>query len=205
VATDRRKKSAKPTTKRGRGNPQGPPKRGRRGHPVVDQQPGFSEWLKNQLLEEPKPTYDDIADRLKSTGFYASRSALARWGIKFECRRAEMQILLEQAEVLAQEDPERILQLEKATSNLGMTKLLSYLQDPEKQKLGEDVLGAIFAAARLQSSSASRERAQAIANGKFRTAMNAMRRALENKLLGKPELAKELLQILEKAHAEVSR
>lgn len=199
-----RKAKPKAGAKRGRGNPAGLPKQGRRGHSTIDQQAGFAEWLRAQLLEEPKPTYDDIAARLKSTGFYASRSALHRWGLKFEIRRAEMQILLEQAQVLAQEDPERILQLEKATSNVAMTRLLRYLQDPETEKLDESVLGAMFAAARLQSSSASRERAQTVANGKLRTAKRLMQRSLEEQLRKKPALLRDFLAVMEAAFKEVS-
>jgi hypothetical protein len=191
---------------RGRGNPQGPPERGIRGHSSIDQQPGFAKWLEEQLLEEPKPTYDEVAERLKGTGFYASRSALHRYGLKFEVQRREMKILLDKARVLAQEDPETILVLEKATSNLAMTKLFNFLlaNAGDDATLGEETLGAMFAAARLQSSSASRERAAVVANGKFRTAMRAMQRALEEKLRSKPEVLKQVLALLDKAHTEVA-
>jgi hypothetical protein len=191
--------------KPGRGNPAGPPRRGRNGHSTVDQQAGFAAWLREQLLGDPKPTYDDLVERLKSTGFYASRAALHRWGLKFEVRRAEMQILLEKAAVLAQEDPEKILVLEKATSNLAMTRLYEYILTIEEGKLGEEALLVMSTAARLQSSSSSRERAASIASGKFRTAMNALRRALEEKLRTRPDVAKVVLELLEKAHGEVAK
>src|SRR6266852_1451999 len=107
-----------------RGNPAGPPKRGRKGHSTIDQQKGFADWLEAQLLDEPRPTYDEMEDRLKKTGFYASRSALARWGLKFEVDRRDMKILLEKARVLANDDdPEDTLRLEKATAKLFATKI----------------------------------------------------------------------------------
>lgn len=196
------------TTKKkpGRGNPAGPPKRGRRGHSAVDTQQGFAEWIDQQLLEDPRPTYDEIAEMVKSTGFYASRSALARYGMAFETRKREMKLLLEKARVLAAEDPETILVLEKATSNLIETKIFDYLlSQPHDGKFGEETLGVIFAHSRLQSSSASRERASVVASGKFRSAMRAMLRSLEEKLRTKPELARQVVALIEKSFAEISR
>lgn len=190
-----------------RGNPAGPPKRGVRGHSSIDQQAGFADWLEKQLLEEPRPSYSDIAERLKSTGYYASRSALARWGINFELRRREMKILLEKARVLAAEDPETILLLEKAASNLAETRIFDYLLQSagDGAKIGEETLGVIFAHAKLQSSSASRERAATVAAGKFRAAMRAIQRGLEEKLRAHPDLLKQFIKLVDKAYEEVAK
>jgi Arc/MetJ-type ribon-helix-helix transcriptional regulator len=190
--------------KKGRGNPKGPPKRGRRGHSSIDEQKGFADWLDAQLLAEPRPTYAEIGDSLRSSGFYASRSALARYGLAFETRKREMRLLLEKARVLAAEDPETILVLEKATSNLIETKIFDFLLGRTDAGLDEKDLGVIFAHARLQSSSASRERAAVVASGKFRSAMRALQRSLEEKLRNKPELALQVVALIEKAYTEVA-
>jgi Arc/MetJ-type ribon-helix-helix transcriptional regulator len=208
TATKRAKrtlKTVKPRSKKPRGNPNGPPVRGRRNRSTIDQQVGFADWLETQLLEVPKPTYEDIEQRLKATGFYASRSALSRWGLKFDVRRREMKILLEKARILASEDPETILVLEKATSNLAETKLFEFLLGHDKDSLDENALSVIFAHSRLQSSSASRERAATVAGGKFRAAMTALKRSLDEKLRSKPEIAKIVVELIDKSYAEVSR
>jgi hypothetical protein len=186
-----------------RGTPGGPPVRGVRGRSTVSEQEGFALWLEDQLLEVPRPSYSDIAERMKATAFYASRSALARYGLQFEARKREIKLLLEQARILAAENEETILTLEKATSNLAETKLFKFLLEHDKE-LDEQVLGAIATHSRLQASSAARERATTVAAGKFTAAMRALQRKLEEYLARDPATQRKVVQMLEAVHKEAT-
>jgi hypothetical protein len=194
----------KTPAKKGRGNPAGPPTRGVRGHSTIAQQQGFAEWLETQLLEDPRPTYDEIAERLRSTGFYASRSALSRYGLKFSGRIAETKILLDQARALAgEDDPESTLALEKAISKLAATKMFQQLLG--ETPLTEQELLLIATFSRLQSSSSSRERATTAAAGKFKAALRVLERGLVEKLKSDPTQLRQVLTLLRKSREEVDK
>lgn len=200
-----KKTTKKPTTKRGKGNPAGPPVRGRRGHSSIDQQKGFTEWLERQLLEEPRPTYEEIVERAKATGYYASRSALWRFGIKFEAMRIEMKRLIDQARVLASEDPEHVLEVEKALSQLATVKMFEQLLAAGDRELGKDELALVFAHSKLQASSAARERTRLAHTRGYKHAARKIRAEMEKLLAKDPALAKKVLATIDRAAKEVAQ
>lgn len=174
-----------------------PPVRGRRGHSSIDQQAGLAELLDKWLLEQPKPTFDDMLERLKATGFWVSRSALARYGLKFEMQRRDMKLLLAKARLLAQDDPESVLDLERAIANLANVKLFENLLDPDANKITEDAREVMKVAARIASSSSSRERARLAYSRGIKAATAIVKAELEQKFKSNPEALRVVLRALE--------
>lgn len=185
-----------------RKNAKPPAVRGRRGHSSVDQQAGLARLIDEWLLETPKPTYDEMVGRLKGTRYHLSRSSLARYGMQFEIRKREMRLLLDKARALAAEDPESILDLERAISQLAGTKLFSYLLDNADKGLDEEQRQAIFAHAKLQSSSAARERARLAYRRKFEHWRKRFIEELQEALKADPKALKIVLRAIERTSQE---
>ncbi len=193
----------KPVAKKTRrGNPAGPPKRGRRGHPTVKAQAGFEEWLDELLAKEPDLTHDELLDRMKGTGYSASRSSLNRWVIEQKKRQREMADLLKVAKALSSEDTEDTLALEKATAKLATTRMFQHLLEDAGTDVGEAMLDLVSAFARLQSSSASRERAATVVHGKYKAALRSLQRGFEEQLRNDPHTLKKVLAMLQKVFGE---
>jgi hypothetical protein len=175
VATSSTKKGAKPADWKNRsgnrrGNPDGPPVRGRRGHKTVDQQKGFRAWLEKTLLENPGITYDQLVEELKGSGYYAARSTLAREGLDFEITRAETRILGRKARIIAGDDEDDGLTFERASSRLAVAELLDHQLN--KTTPTEDEFRRYKAIAVLQSSAATALRAMVMKDGKVRAAVS---------------------------------
>lgn len=196
-------KGVKAKAKR-RGSATGPPVRGRRGHSTIDQQAGFAEWIDRQLLMVPKPTYDQMLERLRSTGFYASRAALARYGFEFEVRRREAKLIADRAVILASDqDANTRLALETAIGNIAAEKVFTALES--NTSITESTQESIDLGAKLIKASALREKTKHAINRGIRAAA-AMIRAEMQKLLGEdPALLKKILAIIDRAEQEVAQ
>lgn len=178
------------------------PVRGTRGHSAIDQQKGLREFIDAMLAETPRPTYDQMQDRLKATGFWISRSALARYGLEFEFQRGELRQLLEKAKLLRSEDPDDILALEDAITGVINTKFLEGLLEKDK-KLSKEDLALAFAHARLQSSSAQRERVRLAVTRGVNSAVRLIRAELSELLKADGELLARVLTKLEQARQKL--
>lgn len=190
------------TPKKRRGSPTGPPVRGRRGHSTIDQQKGFAAWLDSQLLEQPKPTYDEIVERLKGTGFYASRAALARYGVEFEIRRREAKLVAERALILASDqDANARLAIETAIGNLAAEKVLTALE--ETKTIDENTQISIDLGAKIIKASALREKTKHAINRGIRQAAAMIRAEMEKLLAEDPPLLEKVLAIINRAEQEV--
>lgn len=185
--TDRRK-NAKP-----------PAVRGRRGHSSIDQQKGLAEKIDAMLMQSPRPTYDEMIEQLRATGFWVSRSSLARYGMKFEIRRREMKLLVDKARLLSQDDPESVLELERAIANLANVKIFESLLDPNENVITEAERDVMNVAARIASSSSSRERAKLAFTRGIKAASQMLRNEMEKALKSEPEALKIVLRAIDRA------
>lgn len=196
----------KKSRKKGRGNPAGPPVRGRRGQSNVDQQAGFREFLKSLLMERPKPTLDQMLARIKGSGFYTSRSSLARFGLEFEIERAKRELITEMAQVYSR-DGESILDVETAIANLGQTKILAELLDEERQapNLDKRAVELLELFHKLQTSSSTRERAKLAHNKGVRRAAGEIREEMMRLLKKDPDTLSRVLRAIEMATTGAKR
>lgn len=190
--------------RKGRGDPKGPAKRGIRGHRVVDQYAGLAELIDSMLQKKPRPTYAEMADRLRHSGFNVARSTLARYGYEFEITRRKVRMLAMKAKALAADNPSGILEVERAIAQVANTILLDNLLDPDGNPISDDARETITAAARLQSSSASRERARLLENRGVRKAMLQIKANARERFGKKPELLAAIFAILDESALEVS-
>jgi len=189
-----------------RGNPAGPPERGRRGHSTVKRQKGFEKWLENLLAQEPDITYDELALRVAAeTRFKASKSALNRWGLQRDRVLAESRTLLAIASEVSIDDPEQVLTLQKAATQLATLRGFRFLLGRDGPGISEDEIEVHKSIARLTSSSATAERAQAVVHGKYEQAKRAIESALHDLLRADPMLAKRVLANIEKAFKKVAK
>lgn len=198
--TRARKGTAKPAQKKRAAA--GPTVRGRRGHLAIDQQAGLRELIDSWLAETPKPSYDEMLERIKGTGFRIARSTLARYGWEFEFRQGELRQLLEKAKMLRSEDPDDVLALEDAISGVLNTKFLEGLLEPDKKVSKED-LALAFAHARLQSSSAQRERVRLAVTRGVNAAVRLIRAELSELFKSDPKLLAAVLAKLEQAQQKL--
>jgi len=167
-------------------------------------QVGFEGWLDELLAKEPDLTHDQLLDRMKGTGYSASRSALNRWTIDRKKRQREMAELLEVARQLSSDDPDDSLALEKATAQLATTLMFRDIitRAGSGGIVGEADLKLIATFARLQSSSSSRERAATVVHGKYRAALRSLQRGFEEQLKNDPHTLKKVLAMLQKVFGQ---
>ncbi len=190
----RKPAAKKPADKRPAGKP-------RRGHPAVELHVGLAQLIDSWLLEIPRPTYDEMIERLRGTGYHVSRSALARYGYKFEIQRRAVRMLVEKAKLLRTSDQDEVLALEEAVSQLLNTRILeSLLGEDENGKpkaLSDEELSTVVAAAKLQSSSAARERTRLAVTRGVDRALKILRAELEQLLRDDPPLLRRVLAKVE--------
>ncbi len=106
------------------------------------------------LLIEPRTTYDDVVQFLKSKGQDWSDSGVERFSKWFFNEIRETEMLRDQAAMLLNE-PERALELEKLTATMITKRLAMAMQKDDFEILKH--AGMIDAFAKLQKSSTSRE------------------------------------------------
>lgn len=184
--------------------PSPPHVRGVRGHRAIDQQAGLRELVDGWLLETPRPTYDEILERLKGTGYYISRSSLARYGLEFLVRQREVALLAEKAKALSADAPDSVLEMERAIAALANARIFDYLIDG-KTPIDEATQNIIAVAAKLQSSSSSRERARLAHNRAVQSAAAAIKTQLQAQLKKNPELLRQILRMVDDVASEVQQ
>lgn len=188
--TDRRK-NAKP-----------PAVRGVRGRKIVDQQAGFREYLRSLFTERPRLTLDEMLEKIKATGFYISRSTLAREGLDFAMQQEKVRHIVELAAQLATDDDE-LLTLEKATSQLAVTKLFDDLL-VHSGKIDDELLDKFKVIARLQTSAATRERVRLAHNRGVKKAAEQIKRDTQALLKNKyPEIQRALMKVIDEASTKI--
>lgn len=88
-------------------------------------------WLDTALVEGNFAGYQLLADELKARGFDISKSAIHRYGQKFEERLAALKVASEQARAIVDAAPDDEGSINEALLRLVQEKLFSVLQDIE--------------------------------------------------------------------------
>lgn len=199
----RKKPPAKKAAKKPR--PRKPSVQGKRGDRAIDRQEGLRALIDEWLREVPKPTYNEMLDRLKGTGYYISRSALARYGFEFEIFKQDLRQTLEKAKLLRTEDPDDVLALEDAITHVLNTRFLEGLlgTDETAKPLTKEELQLAFAHAKLQSSSAQRERTRLAVTRGINAAVRLIRAELTELLKSDEKLLSQVLGKLEQARTRL--
>jgi hypothetical protein len=181
-----------------------PAVRGVRGQKVIDKQAGLRELIDSWMLEQPRPTYSEMIDRIKATGYYLKRSTLARYGFEFEFKRREIAQIVNQARILGQDEPDSVLELERSIANLANAKIFLNLLDPEKNPIDEVQREVMTVASRIQSSASSRERARLAHQRGVKAATQLIKAELEQLLKDDPAALKILLRKIDQAAERVA-
>lgn len=95
------------------------------------------EWLDKVLVEGSFSGYSALSNELRNRGFEISRSALQRYGSKFEDRLARMRIGAQQAAALAEALPDDAGQLGDAVTRLIQQQVFDALMEAGDLNLSE--------------------------------------------------------------------
>lgn len=131
----------------------------RRKHSKIAALPGAINKEVNRLLTTPGWTYEKIAEHLKQLGHPVGKSSVGRYGQDFLARLQMLREVKEKAKAILEESGGNGLEMEEAASQIALQRTMEFLLevDPDDLK-GESVNKMIAALARLQQSSAIRER-----------------------------------------------
>lgn len=89
------------------------------------------EWLEQQLLARRFGGYAELAELLGERGYAISKSALHRWGQKFEERAQALQIATQQARAIVEHAPDDEGAMSEALMRLVQEKLFTALMELE--------------------------------------------------------------------------
>lgn len=145
----------------------------------------------HRRLATPGITYDDVVGWLNERGYQISRSAVGRYGKDFMARLENLKVVEEKAKAIVSEVGDA-LAMEEAAAKIFTQKVLEHLlqiDDLSGQKFGS--LMAAFA--KLQASSATRERLKADVDKKASKAAGEVK-----KLVEKGGLSKDAVEAIER-------
>ena len=181
-----------------------PEPRGRRGHKAVDEQPGLRDWLiENYCKASPKPTLNELREKLKGSGYSIGRTAAWEFDVEFQLRQAEKDFLLDLAKQYNETAAAgEVLDIETAIATFGSAKIYAELLETAGEKLSQRSLALLDVFRKLQSSSSQRERTKfAVDRGVRRTAAR-IRREMQELLRKDPDTLKRVLKAIDQAAAE---
>lgn len=131
----------------------------RRKHSKIAALPGAINKEVNRLLTTPGWTYEKIAEHLKQLGHPVGKSSVGRYGQDFLARLQMLREVKEKAKAILEESGGNGLEMEEAASQIALQRTMEFLLEVDSEDLkGESVNKMIAALARLQQSSAIRER-----------------------------------------------
>jgi len=202
MATSRKRKTpaAKPRAKRKpRGNPDGPPVRGVKGHGTIDSNPDLAKVVKDVYFAHPEWSIEEkldwIHDQHEAFRTSLSWSALQRWYDKFEQELIEQETMLSLARALKANIEEDGLMLTSVAGELAQSMVFKSLLSG--QILSKEDQVKVNLQSRLNSSAASRERARRSVEKDIRRGAERMKEDLRKELKHHPELAEKLAKIID--------
>lgn len=188
-----------------------PDVRGKRGQPLVQEIPGLAEWIEEQFLEEPRPSFRQIEERLKQTefwqkiraaGFRTGKSSIHTHWVRWNAEAVRRRLIAEAAATYnTNSNAGDILDIETAISGLANVAIFEELQHELSENSGISAkAGALIDLHRkLQASSARREAERRAAGVSTRKAYDAARAEIVAILEEKPELLKLVLAAIDNA------
>lgn len=176
------------------------PATGRRGHPVIDEIPGLATWMEAQFLKVPRPTFREIAARLKESefwptitrhGFTTGKSAIHEYWKTWKKRRATGVARA----LLNAQDP---LSAEASVSSLANAAIAEeFEREYREHGLTKHALALIELHGKHQASSARREAERRAAGDVERRAFEKARNELVQTLRAHPDALRLVLEALE--------
>lgn len=140
----------------------------------------FKEWLDKALIEGNFSDYDLLEAELKAHGCDISRSAIHRYGQKFEERLSSLKLVTEQARAVVQAAPDEDGAVNDALVRLTQEKLFSVLLELNVDPKNVDLSKLAKAVAELGKASVMQKRWQQEARQKaFAEAANAVGEAAQ--------------------------
>jgi len=145
-------------------------------------------------------TYDQITEFIKNEGYKIGRSSVGRYSKDFLTRMERLRIVRDQAKAIVEDDPEApATQMAEAANNLAMQLVMEILMEADVGNLQEEKLSQVLkAAAQLQRSSVAIEKLKMEFNKGVTAAVAKLKEALRKELQEKPELLKQLEEVVDK-------
>jgi hypothetical protein len=203
MASSRKGKTpaAKPRVKKkepARGNPGGPPVRGRKGHATIDDSAELRKIVTDLFYAQPTWSIEQKLGWIheQHTEFRTlSWSALQRWYDKFEREIIEQDTMLSLARALRANIEQDGLMLTSVAGELAQATVFKSLLSGDE--LSKDDQVKINLQSRLNSSAASRERARRSVEKDIRRGAERMKEDLRKELKHHPDLAEKLAKIID--------
>ncbi len=182
-----------------------PEPRGRRGHKTVDDQPGLRDWLiENYCKVKPRPTLNEVIEKLKGTGFAIGRTAVWEFDIEFRLRQAEKDFLLDLAKQYNETAADgQVLDIETAIATFGSARIFAELLERAGEKLSERDLELLDVFRKLQSSSSTRERTKFAVDRGLKAMAIRFRQEMQALLKKDPETLRKVLRTIEATTEEL--
>jgi HD-GYP domain-containing protein (c-di-GMP phosphodiesterase class II) len=134
-------------------------KKPRRKHSKIAALPGAINKEVNRLLTTPGWTYEKIAAKLAELGHPVGKSSVGRYGQDFLARLQRLREVKEQAKAILDQSGGNGLEMEEAASQIALQRVMEFLMELQETDLKEESVNKMITAlARLQQSSAMRER-----------------------------------------------
>lgn len=195
---------------------QPPSVRGRRGHPVIPEVPGLTEWLEAQFEEFPRPSFREIEERLQKTpfwekirakGYKTGKSSIHTHWVKWSAERAHHKAVAEYAEQLvAETDPADAFAIETAITRHANVAILDELvSELAGGKVTDTAKQLIDLHRKLQSSSARREAERRASGSSLRRAYEEARSEIAAILKEDPEARRRVLAAIDNAQNSAER
>lgn len=202
VANRTRPKKATPKRPRAKKKVRLPEPRGRRGHKVVEDDPKLRAWLIEALQRRPVPTLDDLVKEATGTGFAVGRTAIWEFRIAFMAEQERKRLFLDLAQQYNESTSDgHVLDIETAVSNIASARIFQKLLD--KSDIDEEARELLDLFRKLQSSSSQRERTRFAVERGIRATVIRIRAQMQELLKRDPDLLRRVLDIIERAAAEV--
>ncbi|MGZ5445281.1 MAG: hypothetical protein ACXW5J_26750 [Thermoanaerobaculia bacterium] len=178
-------------------------RRGRRGHPVIEENPELREWLVDALKRRPAPTLDELVEESKGTGFAVGRDSIYNFKVAFEAELARKELNFELARIYNEASKDgNVLDLETAIGTLFASRIFAELQ--ANASLDDKTLALLDSFRKLQSSSAQRERTRFHVERGVRATKMKIRAQMQDLLKRDPDTLRKVLAVIDRAAAEVT-
>lgn len=190
-----------------------PATRGRRGHAVIPQIEGLSEWMEQQFQEVPRPSFREIETRLQKTpfwqkiraaGFRTGKSSIHTHWVRWFAEIARKRVIADYAARFNETGDEGdILAIETAISGLANVGIFDALQEElSGNGLTEKAQTLIELHRKLQTSSARREAERRQAGVNARGAYETARAEIVAILKKQPDALRLVLAAIDNAQTK---
>ncbi|TEB09315.1 phage protein Gp27 family protein [Pelotomaculum propionicicum] len=174
----------------------------RKHHKVAMLPPVLLELVNEKLVAGH--TYEEISAWLKQMGEEVSKSAVGRYGKDFNTRLERLKLVREQAKAIIDSNQgEPATHLAEATNELALSMIMETLQNLDNLQ-GQKVTELLKVLPKLADASTRREALKLQFNKGVETAAARIKESLKGELAANPELQQRMMELVEKAKAEIA-